>query len=280
MHTRAFLTTPAGCPCHFKSEHSQHRANLDAQAAAATIIIFQGRQAREGLMQSGKWYIAAVFVLLGGLVCGWMLPASGRSVPLSIQFSDNLSSGTLDRWQFPYPEDWVIQSEGPVHFLHMLRSREPLVPRRPMQFALLKGMNVGSFDFQARVRRAGKSVLIAFNYLDTLHFYYTHLSVDAGAKVAMHNGLFIVDGGPRRRIAGLEAAPVLPDTNWHHIRVRRDVRSGSIEVFVDEDHDPRFSLIDHTFNCGQVGVGSFDETGDFTDIRLTSNDAGCSPGPK
>ena len=231
-------------------------------------------------MQSGKRHIAAVFVLLSLLACGCISPVSGRPNPLSLQFSDNFSFGTLDRWQFPYPEDWAIQSEGPVHFLHMLRSREPLVPRRPMQFALLKGVNVGSFDFQARVRRAGKSVLIAFNYADTLHFYYTHLSVDPGAKVAVHNGIFIVDDGPRRRIAGLGAAPVLPDTQWHSIRVRRDIRSGSIEVFVDEDRDPRFSVIDHTFNCGQVGVGSFDETGDFTDIRLTSNEAGCSPGRK
>jgi hypothetical protein len=119
---------------------------------------------------------------------------------------------------------------------------------------------------------------MVFNYVDTLHFYYTHLSVDPGAKVDVHNGIFIVDGGPRRRIAGKEAAPVLPDQDWHTVRVQRDIQSGSIEVFVDADPSPRFSVIDSTFNCGQVGLGSFDETGDFTDIRFTSNDAGCEPG--
>ena len=142
-------------------------------------------------------------------------PAPGRCC-VSIQFADNFSSGTLDRWQFPYPEDWVIGTEGPLHFLHMLRNREPLVPRRPVQFALLKGANVGSFSFQARVRREGSSMLMVFNYVDTLHFYYTHLSVDPGTKVAVHNGIFIVDGGPRRRIAGMEAAPALPDTELAH----------------------------------------------------------------
>ncbi len=206
------------------------------------------------------------------------IPGGARPVVRQIQFADNFSSGSLDRWQFPYPEDWVIGSEGPLHFLHMLRSREPLVPRRPMQFALLKGVHVGSFKIQARVRREGSSLLMVFNYVDTLHFYYTHLSVDPGAKVDVHNGLFIVDGGARRRIAGKEAAPVLPDQDWHKIRIQRDIQSGSIEVFVDADPSPRFSVIDHTFNCGQVGLGSFDETGDFTDVRLTSNDAGCQPG--
>jgi len=222
----------------------------------------------------------AVWFFCLAAVCGVVRVSTlgARPVALSIQFSDNFSSVSLDRWQFPHPEDWTIGTEGPLHFLHMLRNREPLVPRRPMQFALLKGVHVGSFNFQSRVRRTGRSMLIVFNYVDTLHFYYTHLSADPGAKVEVHNGIFIVDGGPRRRIAGKEAAPALPDTNWHDVTVQRDVPSGSIEVFVDGDRSPRFSVMDHTFNCGQVGVGSFDETGDFADIHLTSSDAGCQPG--
>jgi hypothetical protein len=157
----------------------------------------------------------------------------------------------------------------------MLRNREPLVPRRPQQFARIKDINVGSFTLETRLRRQDRSLLIAFNYADTLHFYYTHLSVDTGAKVDVHNGIFIVDGAPRRRIAGRDAAPALPDTNWHKVRVERDVNSGSIKVFVDDESEPRFSVIDTTFKCGQVGLGSFDETGDFTDVKLSSKDAGC-----
>ncbi len=205
------------------------------------------------------------------------IPVSTRAASHSIHYADNFSSGTLNRWQLPYPQDWVVRKEGNVHYLHMLRNREPLVPRRPMQFALLKGNYVGSFDFQTRVRREGSSVMIVFNYVDSLHFYYAHLSVDPGVKQPVHNGIFIVNGGPRRRIAGMEATPVLPDKSWHTIRVQRDIQSGSIKVFVDGESTPRFSVIDHTFNCGRVGVGSFDETGDFTDVRLTSKDAGCQP---
>lgn len=220
-------------------------------------------------------------VLLLGLMAAAIVsalanPMGARSVLHAIHFTDNFSS--LGHWQFPYAEDWVIGTEGPLHYLHMLRNREPLVPRRPMQFALLKGVNVGSFSFQSRVRRKGHSLLMVFNYVDTLHFYYTHLSVDPGAKVDVHNGIFIVNGGPRRRIAGLEAAPALPDLNWHTIRVKRNIQTGSIQVFVDDGQSPRFSVIDRTFTCGQVGLGSFDETGDFADVHLTSDDAGCHPG--
>lgn len=201
----------------------------------------------------------------------------GQPASREIDFRDNFTSGNLHTWQFPFPEDWIVKEEGPLHFLHMLRDREPLVPRRPVQFARIKGINVGSFTLETRVRREGKSLLIAFNYVDDLHFYYTHLSVDAGAKVDVHNGLFLVDGAPRRRIAGTEAAPALPDRNWHKVRVERDVDSGSIKVFVDGQSQPRFSVVDKTFRCGQVGLGSFDETGDFTDVKLSSKDAGCRP---
>ena len=195
----------------------------------------------------------------------------------TVNFRDNFSSGKLDAWQFPFAEDWVVKQEGPLHYLHMLRSRDPLVPRRPQQFGLVKSVTVGSFTLETRVRREGSSMMIVFNYVDSLHFYYTHLSKDPGRKIDVHNGIFLVDGAPRRRIAGLEADPMLPDTNWHKVRVERDVASGSIRVFVDAEFQPRFSVVDKTFKCGQIGLGSFDETGDYTDFQLSSKDAGCQP---
>ena len=226
------------------------------------------RITRRNVFLPGLFFtVAAISILLTAIKAR---PASGE-----INFHDDFSSGGLDAWQFPFPEDWRVKKEGPVYFLHMLRNREPLVPRRPQQFARIKNTSVGSFTLETRLRREGRSLLIAFNYIDTLHFYYTHLSVDTGAKVDVHNGIFIVNGAARRRIAGLEAAPALPDMNWHKVRVERDVDSGSIKVFVDDESQPRFSVTDTTFKCGQVGLGSFDETGDFTDVKLSSNDAGC-----
>jgi len=228
-------------------------------------------------------HIARLPLLLGGLVVSALALSvlstgvKAQRAPGKINFHDDFASGKLDGWQFPFPEDWAIKEEGGLRYLHMLRSRDPLVPRRPQQFALIKGISVGSFALETRVRREGTSLLIVFNYVDTLHFYYAHLSADPGAKVAVHNGVFLVDGAPRRRIAGLEAAPALPDRNWHKVRVERDVTSGWIKVFVDDEPQPRFSVVDNTFKCGQVGLGSFDETGDFTDFELSSNDAGCQP---
>lgn len=210
------------------------------------------------------------------LGAGALRTNSAQTSALAVNFADGFEHG-LHAWQFPHPEDWEILDENGNHYLHMKRMGEPGVPRRPLQFALLKSANVGSFDFRARVRREGKSMIVVFNYVDTLHFYYTHVSVDTGIKQPVHNGIFLVNNADRVRIAGLDAPPALPDTAWHQIRVKRDAASGRIKVWSDVANQPLFTVVDHTFSCGQIGIGSFDETGDFADVHLTSGDAGCSP---
>ena len=219
------------------------------------------------------WVILAACVLLVELA----VKNYSKPVLRTLSFHDDFEEGQLGAWEFPFPEDWKILAEGPNHYLHMLRSRPPGVPRRPLQFALIKGAKVGSFELQTRLRRERRSLIIVFNYVDTLHFYYAHLSVDTGQKQPVHNGVFIVNGEPRKRIAGLDAPPALPDTNWHTARLVRDVNSGLIEVFMDGSKAPLFSVEDRTFTCGRVGIGSFDETGDFDDVQLRSDDANCSP---
>jgi hypothetical protein len=210
------------------------------------------------------------------LVAGLAAATSATPVIHSLSFSDNFEQGDLTAWKLPFPEDWQILSQGPNHFLHMLRSRPPGVPRRPLQFALWKGPEVGSFELHTRLRREKRSLIIVFNYVDTLHFYYAHLSVDTGTKQPVHNGIFIVNGEPRQRIAGLDAKPALPNTDWHTARIVRDAGSGLIGIFMDGSRTPLFSVRDRTFTCGRVGIGSFDETGDFDDVELRSNDADCT----
>ena len=219
------------------------------------------------------WAIVAGCVLLVGVA----VKSYSGPVLRTLSFHDDFEDGILGAWQFPFPEDWKILAEGPNHYLHMLRSRPPGVPRRPLQFALMIGPKIGSFELQTRLRRERRSLIIVFNYADTLHFYYAHLSVDTGRKQPVHNGIFIVNGGPRKRIAGLHAPAALPDTNWHTARVVRDVNSGLIRVFMDGSKTPLFSVEDRTFTCGRVGIGSFDETGDFDDVTLHSDDANCTP---
>ncbi|MGC2399970.1 MAG: hypothetical protein WA510_09315 [Acidobacteriaceae bacterium] len=207
----------------------------------------------------------------------WLLLPAVAQETGHVNVRDDFSPGTLSHFDMPFPEDWQILGEGQLHYLHMLRPRTPGVPRRPLQFARLKGVSVGSFALSLKIRREHGSMIIVFGYVDTLHFYYAHLSKDPGTKVSVHNGIFIVDGGERRRIAGVSAQAALPDLSWHDVRIARDVGSGSIQVFVDRQAQPLFSVVDRTFLCGQIGLGSFDETGDFAQLRLNGKSAECHP---
>jgi hypothetical protein len=225
-------------------------------------------------------FVVAVCLFVFSAANERALSQCGGPHPAKISIQHDFTSGSLKAWDMPFPEDWKILQQGDLHYLHMKRNREPGVPRRPLQFARLKGVKVGSFTLNVNVRRAGGSMIVVFNYVDTLHFYYVHLSENPGTQISVHNGIFIVNGKPRYRIAGLEATPALPDRAWHHVRIVRNVRTGSIQVFLDNQTQPKFSIVDRTYSCGQVGLGSFDETGDFSQFQLQSKDAELSAAAK
>jgi hypothetical protein len=234
-------------------------------------------------MERSKHHSRRAHIVLGTFLAAGLIAAglgysnNALAALHRLNFHCNFTPKELNEWIFPHAEDWVSKTEDGQTYMHMLRPRDPGVPRRPLQFARLKNVNAGSFDLSVKVRRQDSSMIIVFNYVDTLHFYYTHVSKDRGTIQPVHNGIFLVDGGPRRRIAGTQAQPALPDTKWHTIRVVRNARTGLIEVFSDVQKKPLFSVVDHHFTCGQIGLGSFDETGDFADLKIHSSDAGCTP---
>ena len=67
------------------------------------------------------------------------------------------------------------------------------------------------------------------------------------------------------------------DHHWHRVRIARDVESGSIEVFFDDLRTPIMKTVDKTFVHGKVGVGSFDDTGNFDALRLWGDRAAAPP---
>ena len=197
------------------------------------------------------------------------LAVAGVAFAERISVRADFEDEDLSAWILPSAADWAIGAIGANHFLRLWKFGEIGEPRRPLQYAIRKNLCVSDFDLRVRVARTGgsKSMMIAFGYQDTLHFYYAHLSADSGDH-RVHNGLFKVDGGERARIAGQGSAPVLPDNSWHEIRIVRDVAGGKIEVFADQDPRPRFHHTDTSFRFGRIGLGSFNETGDFDDFRL------------
>src|SRR4029079_5647610 len=93
--------------------------------------------------------------------------------------------------------------------------------------------------------------------------------VHLGKQADEHaNQIFIVNNEPRKKISTKSSAGTPWDDKWHPVRVVRDTKSGAIDVFFDDMQKPVMQANDKTFTWGQLGIGSFDDTGLFDDVAV------------
>ena len=108
-----------------------------------------------------------------------------------------------------------------------------------------------------------RDVLLIFGYQSPSRFYYVHL---AAKTDAVHNGVFLVNNADRRRLDEPTSTARLTDQSWHHARLERNATTGSIRVFFDDSL--MLSATDKTLTTGRIGIGSFDETGEFRGLEV------------
>jgi hypothetical protein len=175
-------------------------------------------------------------------------------------------------WSVPVGRDWKVATEDGAPVLRLVEHRGPLPgPRRPIQFALTDVPEYSRVTFEADVKPLGASLLIVFGYRDADHFDYAHLSVDTGAKQPVHNGIFHVYGGERVRISSERGPAAFSATGrWYHVKLTHDASLGSVDVTVDGQALPALHAVDLSLGSGKIGPGSFDETGEFKNVTITT----------
>jgi hypothetical protein len=175
--------------------------------------------------------------------------------------------------------DWTLDGSGSWDIsdgkLILVKAGQPSGPiRRPAALAILKTEPLRRVTLQAQMKSTApievvrRDVVLVFGYESPTRFYYVHLSATTDA---VHNGIFLVADADRRRIDDGKGEPKLKDQSWHRIRLVRDGSTGRIEVFVDDSTAPVLSAIDSTIRTGRIGLGSFDDTGEFRDITVTGS---------
>ncbi len=185
------------------------------------------------------------------------------------------ATGTLQvfgyRWTVYDAADWKIGTEDGVSVLHLQTGREPLPgPRRPFQFALADTPDYSQVTVEADIRPLGRSCIIIFAYCDAAHFDYAHLSTDTADKQPHHNGIFHVYGGERVRISSEAGSAAFPaSSHWYHVKLTYDGKTGTVDVSVNSNPVPALHAVDLSLNGGKVGIGSFDETGDFRNVKIS-----------
>ena len=189
---------------------------------------------------------------------------------LPVVTTDNFNKGAAN-WEPKDPSAWKVVKQGDNSFYSMFKdsSYKPEV-RSPVNFALLKEVTVSDFVLDVDMRSTQEvyghqDLCLFFGYQDPSHFYYVHLGREADAHA---NSIFLVNGEPRVSIAQKRTDGTAWTKDWHHVRIKRDTSKGTIEVYFDDMKKPVMTTVDKHFLHGRIGIGSFDDTGDFDNLSL------------
>jgi hypothetical protein len=86
-----------------------------------------------------------------------------------------------------------------------------------------------------------------------------------------------VYGGERVRISPERGPAAFPEINrWYHVKLVQDGSTGAVDVTVDEKAVPALHAVDLSLPTGKVGIGSFNETGDFKNVKISGVPAPAS----
>jgi len=209
----------------------------------------------------------ASLALVGAVTFGATPAKDLNGLPLV--FFDDFQSGDTDRWEQSDPKAWKLIEQGSNKVYSQFQQSKVETPvRSPFNRALVKDLVVGDLILDVKLQSTIKDydhrdMCLFFGFQDPAHLYYVHL----GKKADDHaNQIFIVNNEPRRKISTTSTAGTAWTDDWHHARVVRKVDTGTIQVYFDDMEKPVMTATDKTFAWGQVGIGTFDDTGNFDDV--------------
>jgi hypothetical protein len=194
---------------------------------------------------------------------------------LPVLVREDFANGA-NRWEPTDPQAWkLIDTPRGKVYSQFQQSKYKPPHRSPLNISLLKDVKVTDFVLDARLQStvkdyAHRDMCLFFGYQDPAHFYYVHL----GKKTDDHaNQIFIVNAADRKKISTKTTPGTDWNDDWHSVRIVRKVEDGSIEVFYDDMKTPVMTATDKTFTWGRIGIGCFDDTGNWDDIVLRGKKA-------
>jgi len=223
------------------------------------------------------WLAVAVFfcgfTVAGPTSAGAADPAAAAANELPLVFEDDFEHGR-DRWE-TIGGNWSLiagkgsDDRGQVFRVGGKSSYNPPVTS-PRNIALVKDLVVGDFELTADVQSTAKDyahrdMCLIFGFQDPSHFYYVHLALRADDRA---NQVFVVNGEPRKKITVEGSAGTPWKSGWHKVRLVRRTADGQIDVYFDDLQNPIMTARDRTFVEGRMGLGTFDDEGNWDQVRL------------
>ncbi len=216
-------------------------------------------------------YFKAIIVVIAlALIMGWNSfgdEITNRKPDFIEDFGNRIS-----KWEMTDPKVWTVSNDEKDNQILCLESSSNYEPpvRSPKSIALLKEPEFESFVLEVDAKQTGREyghrdLCFFFGYQDPTHYYYVHIASKADEHA---HSIFIVNGAPRVSIAKDRTNGINWGNDFHKIRIVRYYREGKIEVFFDDMSKPIMVAEDKTFGKGKIGLGSFDDTGCFDNLKV------------
>ena len=191
---------------------------------------------------------------------------------MKLVYEHNFEDKATDLYEPTDKSAWSLLEQNGNQVIALTKRNSDFKPpfRSPLNRNLIRDLKVSSFVMDIRFQSTiptydHQSLCLFFGYQDDSHLYYVHF----GKKADDHaNQIFIVNNEARRKISTKTTAGTPWTDGWHRARIVRNADSGEITVYFDDLKTPVMTATDKTFGEGRVGFGSFDDIGNFDDVRI------------
>ncbi len=190
-----------------------------------------------------------------------------------IYHQDFESPQAIQDFDFSDEQAWSKYDIGQNNVLHLSGASEYRSSvRSPFNIAVMNRLMVGDFIMEVSLSQTGKEyghrdLCLFFGIQDPTNFYYVHIASVADDHA---NNVFIVNDEPRTKIASKTTTGTDwgAQGSWHKARIERTVSDGMIKVYFDDSDEPIMEAVDTHFGLGYIGLGSFDDTGMFDEMKI------------
>lgn len=219
-----------------------------------------------------------LIIILLGIIPLFILGQSNIPDGYQLLYSQDFEKGKkIKGFEMTDPKAWKLHEEANGNTCLELIGGSDYQGRvrSPFNIGMIKDKRFGSFVLEVDLLQTGREyghrdLCLFFSMKDPSNFYYIHMASIADPHA--HN-IFLVNDEPRVAIAtkttkGIEWG----ENQWHKVRIERDIEAGSIRLFYDDMTTPIMEAEDKHFDYGYIGVGSFDDSGRYDNIRIWGPD--------
>ena len=213
-----------------------------------------------------------VVVLVFSLFLSGCTGGGTDTLPLLTSF--DFEGGDTSAFTPRFPDHWRVSKHDGSMVYELIEPGQPEDIRAPMSRSILEDYDVTSFIFTGRLKCftdpevVNRDMCIFFHYQGPAHFAYVHFSARSDG---VHNIIGLVDGADRikinRELTG-ESSARLKGPGWYEFKVVYDAETGAVSAFLEDMETPILTARETVLEHGQLGVGSFDDTGCFDDILI------------